>query len=192
MPSFAAEMSDAATSQLQIRRRVVPPALVDDALRLLHVDLLQRGASAAELGEWLWGAHWFPHLRDAPPITALAEALPPPWRSGMRCDPQILLQFPHVGPVPDVTFHLDQEPEWAGIRRYRRIVGVPLTPWRAENGGLIVNQPLTGPESVELDPGDAVMMSPSLPHSGGINRTGSIRYGVYFRWLELEADATAA
>jgi hypothetical protein len=185
VPSFAVDMID--TSPLQIRRGVVPTALVDDALRLLHVDLLQRGASAAELAEWLWGAHWFPHLRHAPAITALADALPPSWRSGARCDPQILLQFPHIGSAPDVTFHLDQEPEWAGVRRYRRIVGVPLTPWRDENGGLIVKPP-SGPRSVELDPGDAVMMSPHLLHSGGINRTGAIRYGVYFRWLEPSAS----
>jgi hypothetical protein len=183
VPSFAVDMIDAATSPLQIRHGVVPTALVDDALRLLHVDLLQRGASAAELSEWLWGAHWFPHLRHAPAITALADALPPSWRSGARCDPQILLQFPHIGPVPDVTFHLDQEPDWAGVRRYRRIVGVPLTPWRDDNGGLIVKLP-SGPRSVKLDPGDAVMMSPHVLHSGGINRTGAIRYGVYFRWLE--------
>jgi hypothetical protein len=183
MPSLTVEMSDTATSPLQIRRGIMPAALVDDALRLLHVDLLQRGASSAELGEWLWGAHWFPHLKHAPPMTALAEALPPSWRTGARCDPQILLQFPHVGPFPDVTFHLDQEPEWAEGRRYRRIVGVPLTPWRANNGGLIVKSS-TGVECVEVDPGDAVMMSPRLLHSGGINRTGAIRYGVYFRWLE--------
>jgi Phytanoyl-CoA dioxygenase (PhyH) len=181
--SFAVDMSDRATSPLQIRRGIIPPALIDDALRLLHLDLLQRGASAAELGEWLWGAHWFPHLRHSPAIIALADALPPAWRTGARCDPQILLQFPHAGPVPDVTFHLDQEPDWAGSQRYRRIVGVPLTPWRSENGGLIV-KPSTEPQSVELDPGDAVMMSPRLLHSGGINRTGAIRYGVYFRWLE--------
>src|ERR1700710_2724800 len=186
VPSFAVETREGATRPPQIRRGIVPTAFVDDALRLLHVDLLRRGASAAELGEWLWGAHWFPHLRDAPEIAALADSLPAAWRSGARCDPQILLQFPHVGPLPDVTFHLDQEPDWAGLRRYRRIVGVPLTPWRSENGGLIVKSP-TGPEDVELDPGDAVMMSPQLLHSGGINRTGAIRYGVYFRWLEPSA-----
>ena len=168
---------------MQILRGIVPIALVDDALRLLHSDLLQRGASSAELSDWLWGAHWFPHLRFSPAIVALADALPPSWRSGARCDPQILLQFPHVGPVPDVTFHVDQEPVWAGARRYRRIVGVPLSPWRSENGGLVV-KPAGGPQTVELDPGDAVMMSPGLLHSGGINHTGAIRYGVYFRWLE--------
>jgi hypothetical protein len=30
------------------------------------------------------------------------------------------------------------------------------------------------------------MMSPDLPHSGGVNHSGALRYGVYFRWL---ADA---
>jgi hypothetical protein len=27
-------------------------------------------------------------------------------------------------------------------------------------------------------------MDPDLEHSGGVNRTGAIRYGVYFRFLE--------
>lgn len=157
--------------------------LVDDALRMLHLDLLQRGADAAELGEWLWGTHWFPHLRYQDQITALAQALPSQWQTGTFCDPQILLQFPHVGPEPEITFHVDQEPEWAGTRRYRRIVGVALSPWHSDNGGLIV-QPENEPHALDLDPGDAVMMSPGLRHSGGLNRTGSIRYGVYFRWLE--------
>lgn len=166
----------------EVQRAIVGPELIDDALRLLHTDLLQRGASADELGQWLWGAHWFPHLRYEPPIVALADALPEDWRSGERCDPQILLQFPHTGPVPDITFHVDQEPAWAEGRRYRRIVGVPLSRWHRANGGLLVN---TGGQvtAVELDPGDAVAMAPDLLHSGGINTTGTIRYGVYFRWL---------
>jgi hypothetical protein len=29
-----------------------------------------------------------------------------------------------------------------------------------------------------------VMMTLDLEHSGDINRTGSLRYGVYFRWLD--------
>jgi len=157
--------------------------LPDDALRLLHLDILERGASAKELSEWLWATHWFPHLNHRPEIMALADALPEAWREGEVCDPQILLQFPHVGPAPDITFHVDQEPHWAGERRYARIVGVPLSPWRRNNGGLLVQQ---GDQTlpVELDPGDAVMMSPDLPHSGGVNLTGGVRYGIYFRWLE--------
>lgn len=171
-----------------IRRQTIPRPLIDDALRLLHLDLLERGASARELGEWLWGTHWFPHLRHDPRILALAEALPAGWRAGQLCDPQILLQFPHVGPLPEITFHIDREPDWAGDRRYARIVGIPLSPWRPENGGLLVR---SGERTValELDPGDVVRMDPDLQHSGGINTTGSIRYGIYLRWL---ADPSAA
>jgi hypothetical protein len=166
-----------------VARDVVPLALVDDALRLLHLDLLARGATVDELGAWLWGAHWFPHLNHHETILALRDALPAQWRTGEPCNPQILLQFPHTGPEPDITFHVDQEPPWAGARQYRRIVGIPLSTWRRDNGGLLVD--VDGAvQAVELDPGDAVMMAPDLSHSGGINRTGSIRYGVYFRWLE--------
>lgn len=179
-------MEGGLTDELEIRRGVIASALIDDALRTLHLDLLRRGAAAAELGDWLWGAHWFPHLRYEPAIIALADALPADWRTGERCDPQILLQFPNDGPEPEITFHRDQEPHWAQGRRYRRIVGVPLSPWRADNGGLLVAHD-GGVRPVELDPGDAVMMDPQLLHSGGINRTGSIRYGVYFRWLEPAA-----
>lgn len=170
------------TDSLRIARAVVPADRIDEALRLLHTDLLEHGASTERLSEWLWGMHWFPHLRHHATIAALADALPADWQTGERADPQILLQFPHTGPEPEVTFHVDQEPDWAGDRRYLRIVGIPLTPWRADNGGLLVRvDGETVP--VVLDPGDAVMLAPDLEHSGGINRTGGIRYGVYFRWL---------
>jgi hypothetical protein len=164
---------------------------VDDVLRLLHIDLLERGASAEQLGSWLWGAHWFPHLNYDARVLALAEALPESWRTGTRCDPQILLQFPHVGAEPPITFHLDQEPDWAAGRRYERIVGVALSPWRADNGALLVGSE-SAPTAIELDAGDAVMMAPDVPHSGGINRTGQIRYGVYFRWLGEPQPKTAS
>jgi hypothetical protein len=168
--------------EAQIRRSVVPDELVQDALRTLHIDLLERGVSAEELGNWLWGTHWFPHLRYDERIVALAGCLPEEWRSGTFCDPQILLQFPHLGPEPAITFHLDQEPEWAQGRRYLRIVGVPLSDWNEKNGGLLVQRNGQA-EPIELAPGDAVMMPPDLPHSGGINRTGAIRYAIYFRYL---------
>jgi hypothetical protein len=173
----------AAGTEYRVARGIVAPELIDGALRLLHLDLLERGATAETLAEWLWGAHWFPHLNHHPDVVALADALPPEWRTGTLCDPQILLQFPHVGPEPDITFHVDEEPHWAQARRYLRIVGVPLSRWREDNGGLLVRlAEETVP--VELDPGDAVMMTPDLPHSGGVNRTGGVRYGIYFRWLD--------
>jgi hypothetical protein len=176
-------MPDGTQGGYVVRRHVIDPSLIDDALRILHLDLLSRGASTEQLTDWLWGAHWFPHLNYEPPILALADALPEEWRTGERCDPQILLQFPHVGPVPEVTFHLDEEPAWASGKRYRRIVGVPLSRWSQANGGLLVKRD-GGAVPVELEPGDVVAMTPDLPHSGGINTTGTVRYGVYFRWLE--------
>jgi hypothetical protein len=172
------------TATREVRHGVIPQERIDDVLRMIHLDLLERGADAGELGEWLWGTHWFPHLKHREEVLALEDALPPEWRVGTLCDPQILLQFPHVGPVPEITYHLDQEPEWARGRRYLRIVGVPLSPWRERNGGLLVAGDDGKPEPVELDAGDAVMMDPGLLHSGGINRGGGIRYGVYLRWLE--------
>jgi hypothetical protein len=168
----------------EVVRSAVPRERVDAALRLLHGDILRRGIDAQQLGGWLWAMHWFPHLRFEDEISALAEALPEPWQEGTRCEPQILLQFPHLGETePDITFHTDREPDWAQGRRYVRIVGVALSDWTRENGGLIVRTD-QGPESVELAAGDAVMMDPDLEHSGGVNRTGAIRYGVYFRFLE--------
>ena len=180
-----------AGAAFDVGRGLVPLELVDSALRLLHLDLLEHGANAETLGEWLWGAHWFPHLNYHPAIVALADTLPADWRSGTMSDPQILLQFPHVGPTPEITFHVDQEPHWAQGRRYLRIVGVPLSPWRLENGGLLVEL-ADEAVPVELDPGDAVMMAPDLPHSGGVNLTGAVRYGVYFRWLADEEDGSGA
>jgi hypothetical protein len=174
-------------ARYEVMRRAVPQERIDAALRLLHGDIMERGIAPEELSEWLWGMHWFPHLRFEAEIAALADALPAAWHEGTRCDPQILLQFPHVGEVePEITFHTDEEPAWAGERRYARIVGVALSPWTVQNGGLIVKTD-HGVEHVELEPGDAVMMTPDLEHSGGVNKTGAIRYGVYFRFLEEDA-----
>ena len=178
----------------ELARAAVARSLVEDALRVMHLDLLTRGASASELGKWLWAANWFPHLRHDASILALARALPHEWQRGEMCEPQILLQFPHTGPEPEITYHRDQEPAWASDRRYGRIVGIALSSWNADNGGLIV-RPADRPIQVELEPGDAVMMTPDLWHTGGVNRTGSVRYAVYFRWLEdagraRDAEAT--
>jgi hypothetical protein len=168
----------------EVVRNAVPRERIDAALRLLHVDMLERGIDAGELSEWLWGMHWFPHLRFRDEISALAEALPERWQTGTRCEPQILLQFPHAGDdEPEITYHLDQEPDWADGRRYVRIVGIALSEWTRANGGLVVKA-ADGAEPVELAAGDAVMMAPDQLHSGGVNHTGAIRYGVYFRYLE--------
>jgi hypothetical protein len=173
-----------------VLRQAVPQEAVDAALRHIHLDLVQRGLPAQTLGSWLWSSHWFPHLRWDPPVVALAWHLPEELREGRMCDPQIVLQPPDDDADHPITPHVDHEPEWAAGRSYRTIVGVALTPARAANGALLA-WPFDGgePEPVELEPGDAVVMHPRLPHASGLNREGSIRYAVYFRFLE--ADETA-
>ncbi|HZD86808.1 MAG TPA: phytanoyl-CoA dioxygenase family protein [Gaiellaceae bacterium] len=167
-----------------VLRDAVPSEAVDAALRHMHLDLVRNGLPADRLGSWLWGADWFPHLKWDPPIAALAWWLPEELREGELCDPQILLQPPDDCDEQELVPHVDSLPEWAGGRDYLRIVGVALSPARAANGGLVV-WPFDGePEPVELEPGDALVMHPRLPHSSGINRQGGIRYAVYFRFLE--------
>lgn len=168
-----------------VLRGVVPPGAIDDALRHVHLDIVRRGLSAEAIGPWLWSAHWFPHLKWDPPIVALADHLPRELREGELCDPQIVLHPPDDCPEQRLVSHVDQEPEWADGRRYRRVVGVALSPARASNGGLVVWPFDTeGQDALELAPGDAVVLHPQLPHSSGLNREGTIRYAVYFRFLE--------
>lgn len=185
-------MSEAAIESVRdhgyaVVRRQVPQAALDRALRHIHLDLVERGLPPEELGRWLWSAHWFPHLKWDAEIVALLEHLPEALRDGQLCDPQIVLQPPDAGTDVSLEPHLDQEPAWADGRRYRRIVGIALGPNRRTNGGLVV-WPLgaanAAPEAVELEPGDVVVMNPSLPHTSGLNREGAIRYAAYFRFLE--------
>jgi hypothetical protein len=169
-----------------VLRHAVPEGAVDAVLRHIHRDIATRGLPQEWLSQWLWNAHWFPHLRWDDEIVRLLEHLPPPLRDGELCDPQI------VGQMPDdpeqrveVQPHVDELPEWSGGRPYKRILGVALTRNCPENGGLTV-WPLDceTPREVALDPGDVLVMDPRLPHASGVNRTGSIRYCVYFRFLE--------
>lgn len=176
----------------EVRRGVVDLELCDRALRLLHLDLLRNGWSAQTLGSWLYDFHWFPHLKWSRDVVALAHALPEDWREGELCDPQIVLQFPNVGPAPTISTHTDREPTWAHGRRYRRIVGVPLTPWTERSGGLLLEELDGSLFAPELDPGDAVRIAPAQPHSAGVNLTGGIRIGIYFRWLNYQQEATNA
>jgi Phytanoyl-CoA dioxygenase (PhyH) len=176
----------------EVLREVVPERARESALRHIHRDIVERGLPQEWLGEWLWNAHWFPHLRWDAEVVSLLEHLPERLRDGELCDPQILLQMPDSGDEAALESHVDQEPEWAHGRRYRRIVGVALSPNVRKNGGLVV-WPLDGaePEAVDLEPGDVLVMDPRLPHSSGYNRTGGIRYCVYFRFLE-PATASAS
>jgi hypothetical protein len=169
----------------EVLRGVVPEDARESALRHIHRDIVRHGLPQEWLGAWLWNSHWFPHLKWDPEIVALLEHLPERLREGELCDPQILLQMPDEGDETDITSHVDREPDWAGGRPYRRIVGVALSPNNRANGGIVV-WPLDGaePEPVDLEAGDVLVMDPRLPHSSSFNRTGAIRYCVYFRFLE--------
>jgi hypothetical protein len=168
-----------------VMRNCVPSEAVDGALRHIHLDLVRRGLDAETAGAWLWSAHWFPHLKWDPQIAGLVSFLPEELRDGERCDPQIVVQPPDDCDDVPLTSHVDQIPEWADGRPYKRIVGIALSPARASNGGLWV-WPFDAAEPipVELDTGDAVVMHPQLPHSSGLNREGAMRYALYFRFLE--------
>jgi hypothetical protein len=173
-----------------VLRSLVPPHAVDRALRHIHLDIMRRGLPPDQLNKWVWSAHWFPHLKWDEEIVALTRELPGEVVEGELCDPQILLQLPDPGSEVSLEPHVDEEPEWAAGRRYRRIVGVALTENIRLNGGLIV-WPLDGsePRAVELEPGDVVVMDPSLPHTSGLNRQGRIRYAAYFRYLQAAVTA---
>lgn len=169
----------------EILRRAVPAGAADRALRHVHLHIVRYGAAQERLSEFLWNAHWFPELKWDDEIAGLAACLPARLRSGEICDPQIVLQFPDEPDEVDLVPHVDREPDWAEGRSYLRVVGVALSRNDTANGGLVV-WPLDGgePEPVELDPGDVLVMDPSLPHASGLNRTGGIRYAIYFRFLE--------
>jgi Phytanoyl-CoA dioxygenase (PhyH) len=172
------------TRGYEILRGAIPEAALDRVLRHIHRDIATRGLPQEWLSEWLWNAHWFPHLRWDDEVLALLEHLPPELREGELCDPQILLQMPDEAEELELESHVDREPEWANGRRYARIVGVALTPNTPRTGGLTV-WPLDGaaPEALDLQAGDVLVMDPRLPHASGLNRTGAIRYAVYFRFL---------
>jgi hypothetical protein len=169
----------------EVHRAIVPPQALDRALRHVHLDIVRHGLPQEWLSQWLWNAHWFPHLRWDAEIVSLLDHLPEDLKEGEMCDPQILLQMPDEAEEVELEPHVDHEPGWANGRRYRRIIGVALTRNEPCNGGLTV-WPLDGgePSTVELDPGDILVMDPALPHASGLNHTAHIRYAVYFRFLE--------
>jgi Phytanoyl-CoA dioxygenase (PhyH) len=174
----------------EVLRGAVPESARDDVLRHIHRDIVTHGLPQEWLGQWLWNAHWFPHLKWDEQVLALLEHLPERLRDGELCDPQILLQMPDDGAGGALTSHVDRTPDWADGRAYRRIVGIALSRNAPENGGLVV-WPLDGgdQEALELEAGDVLVMDPQLPHASGFNLTGSIRYCVYFRFLEPASSA---
>ncbi|HWG55884.1 MAG TPA: hypothetical protein VNT58_05105 [Gaiellaceae bacterium] len=168
----------------EVLRGAVPQDAIEAALRHLHLDVVRNGLPPEWLAEWLWTAHWFPHLKWDAPIVSLLDHLPLRLRTGQLCDPQIVVQPPDEAEEVELVAHVDQEPEWANGRRYLRIVGVALTRNHARNGGLVVwPDGGSAAETPDLAPGDVVVMDPGLPHTSGLNREGAMRYIAYFRFL---------
>jgi hypothetical protein len=173
------------TKGYDILRGAVPPETIERVLRHVHLDIVRHGLPQEWLSQWLWSAHWFPHLKWDEEIVAVLEHLPPELREGELCDPQLVLQMPDEAEDVELEPHVDREPDWANGRHYRRILGVAVTRNEPANGGLTV-WPLDGgdPEALALDAGDVLVMDPQLPHASGLNRTGMIRYALYFRLLD--------
>jgi ectoine hydroxylase-related dioxygenase (phytanoyl-CoA dioxygenase family) len=165
--------------------RIVPHVLVDKALRRLNLEIVKRGLSEEKIHEWHHIKCWFPHLRYEPEILALADVLPAELTSGKMCEPQILMHFPDEAEEWPIHPHIDEPPAWANGRGYMSILGVSLSNGIERNGGLVV-WPFNRPDhttNVSLAPGDVVAMHPDLAHAGGLNRSGTIRTVIYFRYL---------
>lgn len=166
---------------------IIADSLIQGALRLINRDIFRRGLLPDEVAHYYTDSAWFPWLREEPEIIAIERALPSLLRTGELTEPQILLHLPDaVNDHWPLVTHVDKEPAWAGDRKYKRIVGVALTRSHIEDGGLMV-EPLDGSgglRAVELDPGDVICFNPLLPHTSGMNRRGTIRYALYFRYLE--------
>lgn len=167
-----------------VLREVVPRDSIDDALRCVHLDVLHRGLAARQIAEWQESKCWFPHLRWDPAILQLLEHVPAELREGLPCEPQILLHLPDEAEEWPLVPHVDEPPPWADRRPYTSIVGVALSPGTETTGGLVV-WPFDGspPRPVDVGAGDVVVMHPQLEHSGTLNRSGEIRYVVYFRFV---------
>ena len=172
--------------------RVVPECARRAALRLLNLEIRNRGLSAEEIIS-CQHATFFPDLRCHPVIQELfppaaADLLGLP-EGAELAQPQLLLRFPDPEQEWPPQAHVDSPPEWAGGRRYLGIVGIALTPAGPEDGTVFVwpgshRGVDREPQAVPLDEGDAIVMHPALGHSGSLNLGPNIRYSVYFRPLE--------
>lgn len=162
-------------------RGAVNAGVVDQALKAINEELYN-GYPADEAARALRESHWFPWARSKPGIEKLRWNLPGELNLGEFGEYQIVLKLPHNGPVR-LNPHVDQPPPG---RRLRRIVGLALTPVGIVSGG-VVAWPVPGDADevklIELNPGDALVMGPEIPHCSCPNLTGAVRYMVYMRWL---------
>lgn len=180
------------TDGFVVLRKAVSPEAVRAALRMLNLAIRRHGLSAEEIAQ-CQSATFFPQLRWEPQVwgvlpegagEVLGYADGDDW-----AEPQLLLRFPDEDQDWPLKSHVDVAPPWAQGRRYKGIVGVALTPagpadgtpyvWVGSHRGSVS----TDPVPVTLDAGDALVMHPSLKHSGSLNRGAQTRFAIYFRLL---------
>jgi len=175
-----------------VHRDAVPVALCTAARRRLLLELRRSGLNTADLAVWSYGT-WWPDLRGEPEFDAVRDALEKIVdRSGTTrwCETQLLLRLPDEDGTPLGGPHTDTLPPWADGWRYRRIYGVELTDTAGDGGGTVLypsGDPLARPDG-SVRPvqcaGDALEMSPDLPHSGSPNMSADIRMALFFRLLD--------
>jgi ectoine hydroxylase-related dioxygenase (phytanoyl-CoA dioxygenase family) len=171
-------------------RAVIPAAVRAALLRRLNLEITRVGLTPEEIARCSLGT-FFPHLRWEPEVVAVRDALEEllqPAPGSEWADAQLLLRFPDEAEDWPLEPHVDQEPDWAGERRYVVVAGVALSQAHEIDGALSVwpgshlGQD-EGARLVELDPGDVILMHPELRHCSTLNRGATIRYATYFRLL---------
>lgn len=176
----------AVKGEWSLRKAVVSRRAVEQLRRRLWLEVVRCGLSIDDMQRFHAEKCWWPSLRWEPEVLALEQSLPADLRDGDLCEPQLLLHFPDEADDWPIGPHLDVPPPWANGRPYVRIVAVPLTGWCDLNGTVRFWRGDT-PCPVGLRPGDVCVFDGSTPHSGGLNRSGDVRMGVYYRYLQLAA-----
>jgi len=167
---------------VEIERDQLPMEEIHDALRAINRHIFEAGLTREEIERSAENALWLEPLLHNHPwshyITGLHRHI------GIEADEvwtQILLQFPEKpGDIPpERPFHVDDLHPKPGYE-LQYVAGVALTPSDEYHGGIRFEGDHAVPK---LNPGDYVVFSADVPHSGGINYSGQIRYAVYFRYL---------
>jgi hypothetical protein len=174
-----------------VRRTVVGLRAVEHLRRRLWLEVVRCGLTVEDMRRFHAEKCWWPSLRNEPEVAALERQLPDDLRDGQLCEPQLLLHFPDEADEWPITPHVDVPPPWANGRPYLRIVAVPLTDWHDLNGTVRFWRGDTA-SPVALRPGDVCVFDGTTPHSGGLNRSGDVRVGVYYRYLTLAARSPSA
>lgn len=168
-------------SEFQVVRKVVPPEIISDAVRQIHIEVFKYGVSSQEIQEWNKTTCWLPHLSFREPFESIRNAIPKEYTSSIPCGPQIVIVPPENPGEANFDFHVDDVPEWAQQRGLKifSIVGVALTHMIYENGGLQIES--NG--CPDLRPGDIIVLHPETRHRRCPNLTEYPRYTFYYRWL---------